>query len=255
MSVTTYTVKSGDTLWGICTKYASSISGSTTQAKINTVVSLNGIKNPDLIITGQVLKLSGSSSSGSGSSGSSSSSTPSVPTSVTMNLFGLQANDTTGRAMYATWSWSRANTANYKVRWRYYADGVWWIGSESDTTSYESAYCQSTYNAPTNASKVRISVKPISTTYKSGDNQVNYWTVGWSTEKEYNFANNPPSVPKTPNVEIEDLKLTATIDNIDAKELNATAVEFEIVKNNTTKYKTGKANINTTTNANERGKE
>lgn len=242
----TYTVKRGDTLWGICTKYASSISGNTTQAKVNTLVSLNGIKNPNLIVVGQVLKLSGGSSSGSSGSGSSSAS--SNPTAVTFKSFGLQADDTSGRAMYATWSWSRSNTAKYKVRWRYYADGNWWIGNESETTSYEGVYCQSTYSAPSNAKKVRLSVKPISKTYKSGNNDVDYWTVGWSTEKEYDFSNNPPSVPSVPQVEIEDLKLTASIDNIDASKLNATTIEFEIVKDNVSKYKTGKANINRTGN-------
>lgn len=242
MAVTTYTVKRGDTLWGISRTYASSIAGNTTQAKVNTLVSLNGIKNPDLILVGQVLKLSSSGGSGSGSSSSSNSN------AVTFNLFGLQASDTSGRAMYVTWSWSRSNTDHYEVRWRYYADGTWWIGNESSTTSYESVYCQSTYNAPTNAKKVRVSVKPVSKTYKSNNNDVHYWTLGWSTEKEYDFKNNPPMVPGNPTVEIKDLVLTASIDNIEADELNATQVEFEIVKDNTSKFNTGKANINKNTN-------
>lgn len=241
MAVTTYTVKKGDTLWGIARTYASSISGNNTQAKVNTLVSLNSIKNPNLILVGQVLKLSSSGGSGSGSGSSSNKNT----NAVTINLFGLQAGDTSGRDMYATWTWSRANTDHYEVRWRYYADGVWWIGSETSTTSYESAYCQSTYTAPENAKKVRLSVKPISKTYKGSDNnEHNYWTVGWSTEKEYNFANNPPSMPGAPNIEIKDLVLTASIDNIDHAKLNATAIEFEIVKNNTSKFNSGKANIN-----------
>lgn len=243
MAVTTYTVKRGDTLWGIARTYASSIAGSTTQAKVNTLVSLNNIKNPDLILVGQVLKLSSSGGSGAGSGSSSST------TAVTMNLFGLQAGDDRGRAMYATWSWSKSNTDHYEVRWRYYADGAWWIGSETSTSSHESAYCQSTYTAPDNAKKVRISVKPVSKTYKdSNNNEHHYWTLGWSTEKEYDFANNPPTVPDAPTIEIKDLVLTASIDNISSTELNATVIEFEIVKNNTAKYKTGKANINTTTN-------
>lgn len=254
----TYQVKRGDTLWDLCKEYGSSIAGNTIQQKINTLVQLNGIKNPDLIITGQNLVFSNSGSKSSGSSSSSGSgshsgsgsggSSSNAPTAVTITLFGLQAQDTSGRAMYATWSWSRSNTDHYKVRWRYYADGVWWIGSETDTTSFENPYCQSTYSAPANAKKVRISVKPIAKNYRSGDNEVPYWTLDWCTEKEYDFANNPPSKPETPDLEIEELKLTASIDNIDSSELNATEIEFEIVKNNTTKYKVGKAKINTSTN-------
>lgn len=53
---TTYTVKSGDTLSGIASKYGMSTSQ---------LASLNGITNQDYIYVGQVLKVTGSSSSGS----------------------------------------------------------------------------------------------------------------------------------------------------------------------------------------------
>ena len=57
---TTYTVKKGDTLWGIATTYASTISGSNTSAKVQTLVKLNDITDPDYIVVGQVLQLDGS---------------------------------------------------------------------------------------------------------------------------------------------------------------------------------------------------
>lgn len=44
----TYTVKSGDTLWGIAQKY---------NTTVNALVKKNGIKNPDLIYAGQKLKI------------------------------------------------------------------------------------------------------------------------------------------------------------------------------------------------------
>ena len=56
---TTYTVKKGDTLWSISTKYASTIAGSTTSAKVKTLVKLNDITDPYYIVVGQVLKLDG----------------------------------------------------------------------------------------------------------------------------------------------------------------------------------------------------
>ena len=46
----TYTVRAGDTLWGISRRYG------TTVAEL---AGLNGIRNPDLIYPGQVLRLPG----------------------------------------------------------------------------------------------------------------------------------------------------------------------------------------------------
>lgn len=241
MALTTYTVKRGDSLWKICSggcgsNIASSISGSTIQAKINTLVSLNNIKNPDLIYVDQVLKLSGSSSS------SSTSTTSSVPT---ITAFGLQSLDTTGRAMYVAWSFSKDNINNYKVRWSYYADNLWQIGSENETTSYESEYCTNTYSAPSNASKVKVKIAAIA---KTDSNNNKYWSDIWSAEKIYDFSDNPPYPPDTPSVEIKDYTLTASIDNIVAADLNAESVEFEIIKNNSSSLGSYTSTINTTAN-------
>ena len=251
MALATYKVKRGDSLWKIasggCGKnVAASISGSTTNAKINTLVKLNNIKNKNLIYVNQVLKLSGASSSSSSSKNSTSTKT-NVPT---ITAFGLQSEDTTGRAMYLAWSYSRSNVKNYKVRWSYYADGLWQIGSEQETTSAESAYCTDTYSAPANSSKVKVKVLAISDTYKdSKGNEIKYWTdTPWSAEKSYDFSNNPPYPPDVPDVEIKDYTLTASIDNIKANELNADSVEFEIIKNNSSSLGSYTAKINTSTN-------
>lgn len=251
MALATYTVKRGDSLWKIASggcgsNVAASISGSTINAKIDTLVKLNNIANRDLIYVGQVLKLSGSSSSSSSSS-SSTSTKPNVPT---ITAFGLQSEDTTGRAMYMAWSYSRSNTKNYKVRWSYYADGMWIIGSENETTSAAAEYCNSTYSAPSNAKKVKVKVLAISDTYRdSQGNEKKYWTdEPWSAEKVYDFGDNPPYPPDTPDVEIKDYTLTASIDNIKANDLNAEYVEFEIIKNNSSSLGSYAAKINTSTN-------
>ena len=251
MALATYTVKRGDSLWKIASggcgsNVAASISGSTINAKIDTLVKLNNIANRNLIYVNQVLKLSGSSSSSSSSS-SSTSTKPGVPT---ITAFGLQSEDTTGRAMYMAWSYSRSNVKNYKVRWSYYADGLWIIGSENETTSAASEYRNSTYSAPSNAKKVKVKVLAISDTYKdSSGNEKKYWTdEPWSAEKVYDFGDNPPYPPDAPDVEIEDYTLTASIDNIKANELNAESVEFEIIKNNSSSLGAYAAKINTSTN-------
>lgn len=248
MAISTYTVKRGDSLWKIATKYASSISGNTTNAKIDTLVKLNNIKNRNLIYVGQVLKLSGSSSSSSSGSASS------TPTQAAINGFGLQSEDTTGRAMYANWTWKRANTKNYKYRWIQYLNGKWVVGNEGETTSYEDIYCQSTWSANENATKIRFQVLPVSATYKkkvdNSEVETPYWTdAKWSAVKEYDFSNNPPLPPSVPTVEIKDRTLTVSIDNIDAKKLDAKYVKFNIVKNNASSVHTSsKVAINTAAN-------
>lgn len=258
MAITTYTVQRGDSLWKVATTYPSSISGNTTNAKIDTLVSLNGIKNRNLIYVGQVLKLSGS---GSTSSSTSSSDTSKQPT---VNAFGLQsANDTSSknRAMYAAWTFSgtyASKTEKYKYRWTQYKNGKWVLGSEGETTADDDIYCYSEWSADDVATKVRFQVQPVPTTHEEEDSEGNKSTVDdwtgaqWSAVKEYDFSNNPPLAPEAPKVdkdENDDLKLLIYISNIDASELDATSIKFNIVKDNSTSIHTSDpVTINTTSN-------
>ena len=227
----TYTVKKGDTLWAIAK------ANGTTYQKL---AEINGISNPNYLYVGQVIKLtsSGSSSSG-GSSGSSSSTSTSSSKRATITAFGLQSNS--DNTLFATWSWKKNYTDNYQTMWQYgTGDGVWFVGSDSTTT-----YKQSTYGIPSNAKHVRFRVKPISKTKTdSNGKETYYWKAEWSSWKSYNVSSSPPSTPPTPSVEIDKYKLTATIDNLDVDELNATDIKFEVVKNDTSSFKTGTVKIN-----------
>lgn len=250
MAMTTYTVERGDSLWWIASNYGSSIAGNSINAKIDTLVQLNGIKNRNLIYVGQVLKLSGSGS-GSSSSGSSGSTAQTQPV---VNAFGLQAsNMTTGknRAMYAAWTFSRGNTKNFKYRWFQYKNGKWVMGNEGTTTGADPVYCYSEWTADAAATKVQFQVIPIPTTHKdSNNNDVDDWTgAQWSVTKEYDFSNNPPLTPPTPSVSITDLTLTVSISNIVASELDAVSVKFNIVKDNSASIHTSSpVKINQTSN-------
>ena len=218
----TYTVKRGDTLWDIAQKYLGD------PYKYKYLATINNIPNPDLIYVGQVIKLSGGSSSNTATTTNS--------RVVTINQFGLQAD--TDRTVFVTWNWSRDHTEEYKIRWWYATkDGVALLGNESTTK-----FRHSTYNAPSNAVKTWVHVKPISKKYKSNNKEVSYWTADWSTAKTYYFKNNPPSDPPTPTVKVEKFKLTATLDNLD---LNATEIEFRVIKNNISLFKSGTAKIRT----------
>ena len=228
----TYTVKKGDKLSDIAAKFKSKYGYTDTYKYVSELVKLNDISDPDRIVVGQVLQLSGTASPPKAN-------TTSRPT---IKLFGLQSN--TDRTMYVTWSWDKSNTKEYNVVW-YYAtgDGVWFVGNDG-TVKVK----QSVYSAPSNAISVKVKVKPISDTYEvnkkvgktTTTTNVNYWVAGWSTEKIYYFSSNPPTKPPKPTVKIEKFKLTAELTNLD---VNAKTIHFQVVKDDAKVYKTGSSNI------------
>lgn len=202
---TTYTVKKGDTLSAIARKYGTTVSA---------LASLNNIKNVNYIVVGQVLVISGDPVTD-----------PKTTTSrATVTTYGLQSD--TDRTLVARWSWTKANTDHYLVRWWWGPEGQEGIVGEESTTTWQYAV----YTAPSNAERVSFYVKPISKTYKSGDKDVSYWTADWSTIKTYYFKDNPPVTPNQPTVEIKDYTLTATLDNL--QDLNADTIEFQVYQDN-----------------------
>lgn len=134
----------------------------------------------------------------------------------------------TDRQMRVEWNWNKSNTDHYVVKW-YWANGQGWNVGSTDEVEVKQAF----YTAPTEAKKVKVKIKPV---YKKSTNK-NAKTVtvnwGWSTEKQYNFANNPPTKPPTPTMEYlsngEYVKIS--IDNYDDSTTHD--VQFEIMKDNT----------------------
>lgn len=228
MATKYHVVKKGDLPSAICKKYGISLSQ---------LVKLNNLKKNSLgnylIYVGQKLTISGKTTT--------SHSTPNKETSTKKSNcpkivhFGLQSD--TDSTVFATWDWSRSNTDKYKVVWNYHTgDGVWFIGEEKEITAK-----QSTYNAPTNAEKVRFKVKAISKKHKVNKKEVSYWTADYTDWKTYDFDNNPPTMPPVPTVKIEKYTLTASLTNLD--DLNATEIEFQVVKDNSKTYKNGVVTI------------
>lgn len=242
-----YTVKSGDTLWAIASANKSRISGNTINDKINTLMSINKhIKNRDLIYPGQAINFSSGGSSGA---------TPSPNANkVTIDILALQASDTTeGRNVYASWTWTKNNTKGFQYIWSQYKNGQW-VANNDSTMDYpenvtsqndRDALCYAEFQADATATKVRFQILPVATTYKSGDKEVPHWKLGtgpgdvaWAS-KEYNFADNPPLSPGTPEVEFDELNdrklvMSFSFTETEKKKINATSVQFNIVKNNTT---------------------
>lgn len=218
-------VEKGDTLSEIAQEFLGAAS------KYQELASINGISDPNKIYVGQKIYLTKATASGSSSSKKSDS------TKATITAFGLQSN--TENTLFATWKWDKSNTENYEVEWDYDSgDGVWFTGTESSVTNK-----QSLYSYPSNAKRVRFKVKPVSKTYTNNNKETSYWKANWSTEKIYNVSSHPPLKPPTPDVEIDNFKLTATLDNLG--EIYATQIQFQIVKDNSTVFNTGTANIKT----------
>ena len=228
---TTYIVKKGDTLSKIAENYKDVIRDengnliSTNKARTNYLAKINDITDVKRIVVGQTIIISGSAVM------------PKKTTTsrVTIKAFGLQSN--TDRTMYATWSWTKSYTENYQTIWYYdTGNGVWFIGNDSTTTDK-----QSVYTAPSNAIRVKFKVKPISKKHKVNDKETSYWTANWSTEKKYDFSNNPPTTPPVPDdPKIENFTLTVELDNLD---VNASHIYFQVVKNDTVVCSGGKASI------------
>ena len=223
------TVEKGDTLTQIAVDYAGGYD------KYKQLAAINNISNPDLIYVGQKIYLTSSGSSSS--EGSSTNSNQPV-----IKQFGLQSN--ADDVLFATWDWNWENTESYKVLWTYdTGNGIWFEGSNSTITVDADApemSRQSTYSVPANARKVRFKVKPISKKYTKNDKETSYWEAQWSKVATYTDAT-PLETPPVPNVEIDKYKLTATLDGLD---IDATGIEFEVVKDNAAKsFRTGKAQI------------
>ena len=120
---------------------------------------------------------------------------------------------------------------HYTVSWSYdTGDAIWFSGGSSDVKVKNA-----TYSPPNNAIRVKVSVKPVSKTYKVNDTDTSYWT-GSTVSKEYVVSNNPPEVPSVPTVTVDKYKLTASLENI--SDPRTDQIQFEVY-NGTKVIKTG----------------
>lgn len=222
MAVKFHTVAYGDTLWSIAEDYTGSGTNWKSIAKDNDIPTSKPTIYPNQKITINTENKTET--------------TVNKSSKVTIDYFGLQAG--TDSSVFATWTWDKDNTENYQVKWYYdTGDSVWFVGNDSTVEEK-----QSVYSAPNNAKRVKVLIKPLSKKKTVNKKEVDYWTAEWSTAKIYSFADNPPSKPDVPKVEIKDYTLTATLDNLD---VNGDTIQFQIVKDNKSVFNTGTATITT----------
>ena len=228
---TCYTVKRGDTLSGIAAGTGTTVSA---------LASLNNIQNVNLIYPGQVIIIRKGSSGSSGSGGSKPASKPVNSNTVTITKFDRQNGS--DNLLYINWTWGKANqTDHYQIRWWYGVPGNTNMFIGSDTTVGQWSIYQSTYSPPSNASRVSVQIKPVAQKNKANKNAP-YWIGEWSPTLYYYMSDFPPLKPSAPSVTIDENKLTAELDGI-AYNINASAIEFQIVRDDTSVFKTGQSTI------------
>lgn len=110
---------------------------------------------------------------------------------------------------------------HYEIKWYYDSgDGIWFEGGSATTTE-----THATYNAPSNANFIMVSVTPVSKTYKVDNTETSYWQ-GTKAQKTYSIAVDPPENVSTPTVDIDQYKLTASLENI--SDARADEIEFQV---------------------------
>lgn len=134
---------------------------------------------------------------------------------------------------------TKQNTLDhFEVKWEYKTANNVWFGDDSPSTTTR---YNSTYSAPDNAIQIRVSVKPVSKTYKEGDNEKSYWS-GATVTAYRTLSIDAPEKPPTPSVEIEQFTLTATVTGI--SDTNTAYLHFEIYDKGK-RVKTGKVPVYT----------
>lgn len=130
-SAASYTVKSGDTLSGIASRY---------NTTVNQIVSLNQLSNPNLIYVGQVLKLKNSQTTNSSSSSSSSTA------ATTVSTYTVKAGDTLSAiaSRYSTSSSTLASLNSLSNPNLIYVGQVLKVSSNASTSSSTSSSANST---------------------------------------------------------------------------------------------------------------
>lgn len=215
MAVKYHKVVWGETLWSIA---------QANNTTVDNLAEINNIKNPDIIIEGETLIVSGDTKT----------ETKTTTSYVKIERFGLQSNSQ--RNVYVTWAWTKSNTEHYQVKWYYYTgSGPWFVGSDSTTKEK-----QSLYSAPENAVGVKVKIKPVVKDSATGSDK---WTSGWVTSDVYYFSKNPLTKPDKPSVSMEDYKLTAKLTGINIG-TGAAKMEFKVYKTGSNKVcYSGTANI------------
>lgn len=148
---------------------------------------------------------------------------------------GLQSG--TDSTYFVKWRWRTprirrngyiSGTKEFSYEWQYLAGNTWFIGDSGTTTSGIL-----TYNAPSNASRIRVRIRPIPSEYTYTINNRDYtgtsWSAAWSAWSTRIIAKYV-SEPSTPSVSIyTDNRYKLLAEVIDTEKLNK-KITFEVYR-------------------------
>lgn len=221
MAVTTYKVKSGDTLSEIAQNYNTTVA---------VLADLNDIENENLIYAGQTLYIDKEPAP-----------TPKKqPRAAEITDFGVLSNSTTGRDMYAQWTWPFGNTDHYETLWQYRQQGIW-FDAPSTTTSKNSKY-----TAPEGATVVRLYVTPVSKKRTVNGKETSYWTAKKSAAKEHAFETYTLPPPPVPTVTLDGLSMTMRVElPNDYENGKIDRIQFLVIANDVTEFSRSRITVKT----------
>lgn len=165
-----------------------------------------------------------------------------------VNYITVDLTNGTDLELFATWEWKDTNqTDHFEIVWEYdTGNAVWFNGSHSEL---EADVRISSYNAPSNAKRVRVKILPVSLKYTSntsngrsfGSYTTTYWVGQWSSYVYYEFlVANTPAKPSVPTVTMEQYTLIAEVNSYDE---NTEYIEFEVVKNDQKTIASGQSKV------------
>lgn len=130
----------------------------------------------------------------------------------------------------------------YRAYWYYMVDGLWFSGGSQDTERFHT-----TYNAPDNAVRIKVSVKPFAKKHKVNGRDTEYFSGSYATAYHW-VEYNPPEKPSVPTVKLDKFSLTASLENI--PDARTDQIEFSVyndtklVNSGVTTVKLAKASFN-----------
>ena len=223
-----YHVVTGDCLWNIALDYMGAGN------RYPEIKQANGLSS-NVIYPNQVFIIPGVTPGYGGAPAPAPPVTPENEKAPNIVWFALESG--TQRKMNVIWQQAHNK---FKVRWEIWDSNghLWQEAEETPSFTDQQKAAEHTFQEYNDRFKCRVSIRAIN----DDGSDKSPWAY-----KEYDFRENPPELPPSPNVDIDrNDTLTVTFENIPENQ-GIEAIEVALYQDNTTKYDTFIINVNNET--------